>query len=406
MKSIKIVLSLWVVTFALAAKAAPLLNGLALEKQFNKDIYIAAIYSESLTRDSTTLLDNNIPRRLEVRVITKSLPARRLRNQWMEAIAINNRGDTLSGQAENMVTFANLFNGRFAHGDQLSIEFAADTGSTTISLNSIRLGEIADPDFFNTLLRAWIGPVPPSTDFKDGLLSAGQVSGNLVTTFEALAPTSERVAELQLKKISREEAETAAVEKAPAETSVPKPAIQIADLPPPTLALAATAPAAAVPSGTGSPEGANEQNPQLEEAAPTQAEDEVELITLSPEGGPALAADTEDMMEDEEEAPLTADMILARQIYHSSLLRHTFRYIRYPKRAQERGQEGSVRLNVTIGSQGQLIDIQPIQESRFSSLNREAQAAVRRAEPYPGVPMQLGADSYNFSIPITFRLPD
>ncbi|WP_444926652.1 TonB family protein [Microbulbifer sp. TRSA002] len=404
MKSIKIVLSFWVFTFALTAKAAPLLNGLALEKQFNKDIYIAAIYSENLTRDSSTLLDNNIPRRLEVRVITKSLPARRLRNQWMEAIAINNRGDTLSSQAENMVTFANLFKGRFAHGDQLSIEFAADTGSTTISLNSIRLGEIADPDFFNTLLRAWIGSVPPSTDFKDGLLSAGQVSGSLVTTFESLAPTSERIAELQLKQINQEE--VIAAEEAPTEATKPKPAIEIADLPPPTLALAATAPAAAVVTETDSIQGDSEQGPQPEGAVPAQAEEEIELITVPPVDGPLLAADAEDMMEEEEEAPLTADMILARQIFHSSLLRHTFRYIRYPKRAQERGHEGSVRLNVTIDSQGQVQDIQPVQESRHASLNREAQAAVRRAGPYPGVPVQLGTDTYNFSIPITFRLPD
>ncbi|AWF79910.1 energy transducer TonB [Microbulbifer sp. A4B17] len=401
MKSIKIVLSLWVFTFALTAKAAPLLNGLALEKQFNKDIYIAAIYSENLTREPSTLLDNNIPRRLEVRVVTKSLPARRFRNQWMEAIAINNRGDTLSSQAENMVTFANLFKGRFTHGDQLSIEFAEDTGSTTISLNSIQLGEIADPDFFNTLLRAWIGSVPPSTDFKDGLLSAGQVSGSLVTTFESLAPTSERIAELQLKKINQEEA--IAAEEAPAESpaATPKPTLEIADLPPPTLALAATAPAAVVTETDGI-QGASEEST----TAVVQAEEEIELITVPPEDGTMIAADTESMMEEEEEAPLTADMILARQIYHSSLLRHTFRYIRYPQRAQERGQEGSVRLNVTINSRGEVIDIQPVQESRFSSLNREAQAAVRRAGPYPGVPSQLGADSYNFSVPITFRLPD
>ncbi|WP_444929646.1 TonB family protein [Microbulbifer sp. SSSA002] len=405
MKLIKIALSFWVFTFALTAKAAPLLNGLALEQQFNKDIYIAAIYSESLSRDAATLLDNDIPRRLEVRVITKSLPARRFRNQWMEAIAINNSGDTLSSQAENMVTFANLFKGRFAHGDQLSIEFAAGTGATTISLNSIQLGEIADPDFFNTLLRAWIGSIPPSTDFKDGLLSAGQVSGSLVTTFESLAPTSERIAALQLKRISQEQA--IAAEEAPAETATSAPAIEIADLPPPTLALAATAPAVAAGAGVDAIPGDSEQSPEVEAPLPAQAEEDVELITLPPEDGPALADNTEEMMEEEEEeAPLTADMILTRQIYHSGLLSHTFRHIRYPKRAQARGQEGSVRLNVTINSQGEVEDIQPISESRFSSLNREAQAAVRRAGPYPAIPPLLGADTYSFSIPITFRLPD
>ncbi|WP_444895219.1 TonB family protein [Microbulbifer sp. SSSA005] len=404
MKSIKIVLSFWVFTFALTAKAAPLLNGLALEKQFNKDIYIAAIYSENLTRDSSTLLDNNIPRRLEIRIITNSLPARRFRNQWMEAIAINNRGDTLSSQAENMVTFANMFKGRFVNGDQLSAEFAADTGSTTIYLNSIRLGEIADPNFFNTLLRAWIGSVPPSSDFKDGLLSAGQVSGNLITTFESLTPTSERIADLQLKQINQEEAVTA--EEAPTEKPLPTPAIEIADLPPLTLALAETVPAAAISPDAGVIQEGSEVASQSEESASALAEEEIELITVPPEDGPILAEGAADMLEEEEEAPLTADMILARQIYHSSLLRHTYRYIRYPKRAQGRGQEGSVRLNVTINSQGEVLEIQPIQESRFSSLNREAQAAVHRADPYPGVPSQLSTDTYNFSIPITFRLPD
>ncbi|MCO1333243.1 TonB family protein [Microbulbifer sp. OS29] len=421
MKSIKIILSLLVFTFALSAKAAPVLNGLAIEKQFNKDLYIAAIYSENLARDSATLLDSNIPRRLEVRVIAGSLPARRFRNQWMEAIAINNRGDTLSSQAENMVTFANLFKGRFLRGDQLGIDFAADTGLTTVALNGIHLGEIADPDFFNTLLRAWVGPVPPSTDFRDGLLSAGQVSGALVTTFESLVPSNERIAALQLKKINQEKA--LAAQEPPTETSSPKPTLDIADLPPPTLALAATAPGAAA-LGAAAMSGEidtsiADEAPQ--EAAPgdsqsqtvdtsllvaTKAEEDIELITVPPEDGPLSAIDTEEMMEEDEEAPLTADMILARQIYHSSLLRHTFRYIRYPKRAQERGQQGSVRLNVTIDSEGQVQEIQPVQESRFSSLNREARAAVRRAGPYPGVPSQLGTDTYSFSIPITFNLPD
>lgn len=88
------------------------------------------------------------------------------------------------------------------------------------------------------------------------------------------------------------------------------------------------------------------------------------------------------------------------------LLRHTFKYIRYPKRAQERGQEGSVRLSVTIDSQGQVKDVQPLQESRYTSLNREAREAVRRASPFPAVPPQLAGEDYQFTVPISFRLPD
>ncbi|QFT53581.1 TonB family protein [Microbulbifer sp. THAF38] len=422
MKSIKIVFSLWVLTFAVTASAAPLLNGLALEQQFNKELYIAAIYSESLSTDSANLYNTEIPRRLEVRVLAKSLPARRFRNQWMESIAINNRGDTLSSQAEDMVTFANLFRGRLHRGDQLAVDFAADSGITTVSLNGITLGEIANPDFFNTLLRAWIGPVPPSTDFRDGLLSAGDVPASLRSTFESLEPSSERIAELQLKQIGQEEA-LAAAQAPQKEEELAKPTMVEVDLAPPTMTLTPATPAASAPQASETLtsealEVAEEVTEQVAEAADslTQVEGEplelegennsepTQLAASSPEN--MAAVDMDDEFEEEDEAPLTAGMILARQIYTSNLLRHTFRHIRYPKRAQERGQEGSVRLNVVINPRGEVIDIQAIQESRFGTLNREARAAVERAAPYPAVPAQLGEESFSFSLPITFNLPD
>ncbi|WP_444903857.1 TonB family protein [Microbulbifer sp. CnH-101-E] len=411
MKSIKIVFSLWVLTFAVTTSAAPLLNGLALEQQFNKELYIAAVYSESLSSDSAGLFTPETPRRLEVRVLAKSLPARRFRNQWMESIAINNRGDTLSSQAEDMVTFANLFKGRLHRGDQLAIDFAADSGITSVSLNGITLGEIANPDFFNTLLRAWIGPVPPSTDFRDGLLSAGNIPDSLRSTFESLEPSSERIAELQLKLISQEEA-LAAAQAPQKEEELSKPTLVEVDLAPPTMTL--------TPASSEVLEVAEQITEQVAqtgvtdglsqtEEAPLQQENEnsgepIQLAANSPED--IALAEMDEEFEEEEEAPLTAGMILARQIYTSNLLRHTYRHIRYPKRAQERGQEGSVRLNVVINTRGEVEEIQAVQESRFGTLNREARAAVERAAPYPAVPSQLGEETFSFSLPITFNLPD
>jgi len=414
MKSIKIVFSLLVFTLAVSAQAAPLLNGLALEKQFNKELYIAAIYSENLSGDSAGLLNSELPRRLEVRILADSLPARRFRNQWMESIAINNGGDTLSSQAENMVTFANLFKGRLLRGDQLAIDFAADTGITTVFLNGITLGELNDPDFFNTLMRAWVGPVPPSTDFRDGLLAAGDIPSGLLTSFEALEPSSERIADLQLKLISQEEI-LAAAEEPEKEGALLKPTLAAADLAPPAMTLTP----AAVETV--------EVIELAEEAAGAVAQTEATAPLLQSEDAPLqragsentekaqlaaidstseTAANVEEMLEEEEEAPLTAGMILARQIFHSSLLRHTFSHIRYPKRAQERGQEGSVRLHVVINSSGHIQEIQTVQDSRYGTLNREARAAVERAAPYPPVPPQLGSESFSFSLPITFNLPD
>ena len=389
MKSNNLVIALLLFATALTAKAAPLLNGLALEQQFNKDRYIAAVYSERLSSDANQLLDNSVPRSLQVRIIADRLSARRFRNQWMEGIAINNAGGTLSGQAENMVTFANLFRGYLVAGDHLSIDFAPNTGRTSVSLNDILLGEIEDTEFFNTLLRAWIGSVPPSTDFRDNLMRAGEVDSGLLATYESLQPAGDRVAQVA-EMVEQRQAAAAPEEKAasapapakpePAQVASAKPKPELkADIPPPTLA------------SIGAPAAVQKQAVKAQPLKPTKTRSAVP------------AADLED---EEEEAPLTADMILARQIYHSMLLRHTFKNIRYPKRAQERGQEGSVRLNVTIDAKGQVKNVTTVQESRYASLNREAMDAVERAGPYPSTPAQLNMNEYTFSVPITFRLPD
>ncbi|WOX06644.1 TonB family protein [Microbulbifer pacificus] len=404
MKSTKLVFALLLFATALTVKAAPLLNGLALEQQFNKDQYFAAVYSERLSNDSASLLDNNMPRALEIRVVADHLSARRLRNQWMEGIAINNPADTLSGQADNMVTFANLFSGRLLAGDILRIDFAASSGATSVSLNGVELDTIKNRDFFNTLLRAWIGSVPPSTEFRDNLMKSGQVKGGLLATFEALKPSAERMAQVRA---TYEKEEQVAAASAPAKSepkneTKPEPARVVAvakpdlsaDIPAPTLAAIGSAaiekPAPARP----------------EPKAETPAVAQTQLKPLKPTTTRPATPPMDDEEEEEDEAPLTADMILARQIYHSMLLRHTFKHINYPKRAMERGQEGSVRLNVTIDSKGNVIDVATLQESRFSSLNREALDAVERAGPYPATPSQLKMNEYKFTVPITFRLPD
>ncbi|MFV8783787.1 TonB family protein [Microbulbifer sp. SA54] len=394
MKTTNLVIALLLFATALTANAVPLLNGLALEQQFNKDRYIAAVYSERLSDNVGDLLDNGTPRRLEVRVIADHLSARRFRNQWLEGIAINNPGNTLSSQAQNMVTFANLFKGRFVAGDQLRIDYAASSGATSVSLNGVKLGEIADREFFNTLLRAWVGAVPPSSDYRDNLLRAGQVESGILATYESLAPASDRIAQVEQMVEQQSATEESAADVAtpePAQVAAaakPKPDLK-ADIPAPTLAALNT-PAPAMPAPV--------TKPAAQQVAASKPQPLKPTTTRKPE--------PEDELEEEDEAPLTADMILARQIYHSMLIRHTFKNIRYPKRAQDRGQEGSVTLNVTIDANGKLKDVTTVQESRYASLNREAVDAVNRSEPYPATPAQLGKKEYQFSLPITFRLPD
>ncbi|WP_226663066.1 energy transducer TonB [Microbulbifer aggregans] len=90
--------------------------------------------------------------------------------------------------------------------------------------------------------------------------------------------------------------------------------------------------------------------------------------------------------------------------YETMLTRHTLQNIRYPRRAQQKGWEGEVLLRISINQSGEVQDIQVVEESSYSSLNREALRSVERANPYPPIPKALGSDSYSFTVPINFKL--
>lgn len=90
--------------------------------------------------------------------------------------------------------------------------------------------------------------------------------------------------------------------------------------------------------------------------------------------------------------------------YVSTLNNHTLKNIRYPSRAQRRKWEGNVVLKITIDSSGQVQDIKVLEESSYSSLNREALRSVERANPYPAIPTSMGVDNYSFTVPIRFKL--
>lgn len=92
------------------------------------------------------------------------------------------------------------------------------------------------------------------------------------------------------------------------------------------------------------------------------------------------------------------------QQYETALTRHTLKNISYPRRAQEKGWEGEVLLKISINKSGEVQDIQVVKESNYSSLNREALRSVERANPYPAIPAELGAESYDFTVPINFKM--
>jgi TonB family protein len=83
---------------------------------------------------------------------------------------------------------------------------------------------------------------------------------------------------------------------------------------------------------------------------------------------------------------------------------HSHAQLVHSSRAADKNQQGTVRIGVTIDRSGELISAVTTQESRYRLLNQAALKAVKKAAPFPHLPEEMKADSFEVNLPITFRL--
>lgn len=371
--SVIISLTAWVnVSFA-----EPLLNGLSLHQELGQDIFVGALYSESLSNNADTLLNSTQPMRLELKiVVAEGMSARQFSRLWIEGMAVNQRADVLTAQAENVVFFDKLFNGRLAQNDHIVIRNTPNQG-VSVEVNTHQLGVIKDAKFFNILLSTWIGRVPLSSGFRDGLLKMGDVDGSLRARFDSLQPSAAR------KQIIASWLQSASSSVA-AISSSSKAAISSS-----SRAQASSAPVIAAPIPAPMPLPIEAPKLELPVIAASSSSAAVEAVEPEEDEGPAL----------------TTQSLLARQFYISDVLQKVNEKVRYPSRAFERNQEGFIRVQVVLDRAGNVLSTSFIEESRYPLLNREANDAISRAAPFPPAPDAILGNRIEVSIPLRFVIP-
>ncbi len=411
------------------AHAEPVLNGLAVSVELNKERFIAGLYTSNPSTNATDLLTNSGERRMEIKVTARRFSARSLNNMWIEGMAINNPSSALRAESENLSKMVNMIRKSLTEGDTLTFDTAPGEG-TRVTLNGVQLGTINSEDFFTLLLRTWIGNVPLSSDFKAGLLAGGEYDQDLRDRFSRIEPTPVRIATV--------EGWVVPAPPSPAETPTttaaitpPRPQVQI-DVPRPRIqppasqtiealrqqpseqvaeSLPANRPTESNPDGAAETENevastpadsAPANNPPANEEAPAQP---TQLAVAEPIT-PAVPTEPLPLEEEdeEEEAVITAESLLERQFYISDVLRQARRTVKYPDRALRREQEGTVLVSVTLDRTGKLLGTLTVEESRYSILNREAEESIERAAPYKPFPDSITDETYSFAIPITFTI--
>jgi protein TonB len=362
--------------FSSLAQAAPVLNGIAGHQELGKDQFIGALYSEAPSNNPDVLLAANQPMRIELKILSQDgISARRFSRMWIDGMAINNNSDVLTAQANNIVKLDSLFKGRLVNGDHIVFGLTPGQG-VNVSVNGVILGNINDDKFFSLILSSWVGKIPLSSEFKDGILKLSSSGGALIARFDQIKPESSRISEVS--GWVGGNTQVAAASSSKASKSSVAAALSVDAGPAPTIAL-----------------------PPL-----TQTE---ESSSSSKAASKAVAAvsSAKKVVEEEEEdsAPaFTAESLLARQFYIKEAIKMINKTVRYPASAQQKGHEGSVRVTVTLDRKGNITNIIASEPSKYSSLTKEAVAAIKRAAPFPPLPDALKGDNIVFTAPIRFTL--
>ena len=77
---------------------------------------------------------------------------------------------------------------------------------------------------------------------------------------------------------------------------------------------------------------------------------------------------------------------------------------RYPKRAVRRKQEGTVKVNLVIDRNGELVSFDITQSSRHRVLDREVERMIQRSAPFPEIPVAIAGNTLSITVPVAFFL--
>lgn len=157
------------------------------------------------------------------------------------------------------------------------------------------------------------------------------------------------------------------------------------------------------PSGQDAAPGGESIEPHSEPLLPANSGRVADISPIQRAAGP-LSGATQATAEAQGEAREVADVSSADMMaYRQRLEAHLARYRIYPQAAREAGREGVVMLHFVMTDDGKVLQAWVGESSGASDIDREAVAAILRAQPLPAFP-QGWPGRLTVALPVTFRL--
>lgn len=147
------------------------LNGAGLRTRFFFKVYAVALYLSTPAHDTPAVLSARGPRRIDI-VTLRDLTAKQFTDALADGLKKNLNAAELAAVQSRfdrfIATLLAIENAK--EGTRITIDFVPATG-TELHIDGAPTGAPIDGlDFYNALLRVWIGDKPAQDDLKQALL--------------------------------------------------------------------------------------------------------------------------------------------------------------------------------------------------------------------------------------------
>jgi hypothetical protein len=144
------------------------LNGMGLREAtwLKIDVYVAGLYLETVSSDAPAIVRSNQVKRLVLRFV-RDVDRSDILEAWHDGFKAN--ATVKLAAIQPLIDQLDRWMVDFSDGDTLAFTDVPGEG-IHVEINGARKGVLKGDDFARSLFSIWLGPKPPTTALKTGLL--------------------------------------------------------------------------------------------------------------------------------------------------------------------------------------------------------------------------------------------
>lgn len=142
------------------------LNGGGLREKYFMDLYVAALYIKTKSKDAGKILSNDEPMGITIKLVSDMVTREKFLESVTEGFKNASHGKATK---EEIKQFTSSFINEFKKGDKIDLKYTPAKG-VAVEKNGIQLKMIPGLDFKKALFSIWLGNNPASTNVKSGML--------------------------------------------------------------------------------------------------------------------------------------------------------------------------------------------------------------------------------------------